>query len=98
MCSLRYFLNETEYTKGNPEPLFEAQLQLDESESEIYFLPSMATGTSESFYELVNGLVKSVYMQGSLISRVASHLNKDNYKVIFIDQKFRVTTHDIKNQ
>lgn len=81
MCTLKYFLNETEFTKGNPDPLFEAQLQLDEDESEIYFVPSMVFGNPDGFFEIVNGLVKNVYMQGSLVNRVAPHLNKENYKV-----------------
>ena len=86
MCSLKYFLNETDFTKNNLEPLFEAQLHLDESESEIYFLPPMIVTTSSlgspvGFLEIINGLLKSVYNQGSLIQRVAIHLNKENYKV-----------------
>ena len=70
MFSLKYFLNETDFIKSNPEPLFEAQLHLDESESEMYFVPSMSVtisslGSPVGFLEMINGLLKSVYNQGS---------------------------------
>lgn len=77
-CSLVYFLKETDYLKGNPDPLFEAQMQL--KPSEMVYTPSMNFGDSDGFYELVEGLVGNVYKQGSLIPRVAKHLGQDNYQ------------------
>lgn len=76
-CSLAYFLKETDFIKGNPEPLFEAQLQL---KSEMIYTPSMNYGDSDGFYELIEGLLGNVYKQGSLIERVAKHLSQENYQ------------------
>lgn len=75
--SLSYFLKETDYIKANPEPLFEAQLQL---KTEMIYTPSMNFGDADGFYELIEGLIASVYKQGSLIGRVAKHLNQENYQ------------------
>lgn len=76
-CSLAYFLKETDYVKSNPDPLFEAQLQL---KSEMVYTPSMNIGDTDGFFELVEGLVGNVYHQGSLIERVAKHLGHENYQ------------------
>jgi dynein heavy chain len=77
-CSLAYFLKETDYIKSNPDPLFEAQLQL--KPTEMVFSPSMNYGSQDGFYELLEGLVMSVYKQGSLIPRIAVHLEQENYQ------------------
>lgn len=77
-CSLAYFLKETDFVKAHPDPLFEAQLQL--KPSEMVFTPSMNYGDSDGFYELVEGLVGNVYKQGSLVPRIAKHLEQDNYQ------------------
>ena len=77
-CSLTYFLKETDYIKANPDPLFEAQLQL--KPPEMVFIPSMNYGDADGFYELLEGLVMNVYKQGSLIARVAKHIEQDNYQ------------------
>ena len=82
LCTLQYFLAETDFIKSNPDPLFEAQLQL--KTNEMAFVPSMNYGTPDGFYELLEGLVNNVYHQGSLIPRVAAHLKQDNYMVTFI--------------
>ena len=79
LCTLQYFLAETDFVKTNPDPLFEAQLQL--KNTEMVFAPSMNYGTLDGFYELLEGLVNNVYNQGSLIPRVAVHLKQDNYQV-----------------
>jgi dynein heavy chain len=76
-CSLVYFLRETDYVKSNPDPLFEAQLQL--KPSEMVFTPSMNYGDTDGFYELVEVLVSNVYKQGSLVARVAKHIG-ENYQ------------------
>jgi dynein heavy chain, axonemal len=77
--SLNYFLKETDYIKANPDPLFEAQLQL--KPPEILFNPSLNYGEKDGFYEQIEGLIENVYKQGSLIPRIAGHLEQDNYKV-----------------
>lgn len=79
-CSLAYFLKETDFSKSNPDPLFEAQLQL--KPTEMVFIPSMNYGDSDGFYELIEGLLGNVYKQGSLVPRVAKHLEQDNYQVL----------------
>jgi len=86
MCSLVYFLNETDPGQSNQSSLFEVKLELDVSDelnSEIIFQPSMFPG--EGFLKLINELMRNVFDQGSLIPRVAAHLKKDNYHVIKIE-------------
>ena len=78
MCTLKYFLHETEFVKGNPEPFYESELQL--VDGELVFEPSMVIGTPYGFNELIEGLIKNVYTQGSLITRIAPHLKQENYK------------------
>ena len=90
LCTLQYFLAETDYIKTNPDPLFEAQLQL--KTNEMLFVPSMNYGNTDGFYELLEGLVNNVYTQGSLIPRVAAHLKQDNYQVI-LETKFKFHKH-----
>jgi dynein heavy chain len=78
LCSLNYFLRETDNIKSNPDPLFEAQLQL--KPTEIVFAPSMNYGDHDGFYELIEGLVGNIYKQGSLIPRIASHIGQEHYQ------------------
>ena len=80
--SFSYFLKETDYMKGNPDPLFEAQLQL--KPPEILFAPSLNYGEADGFNDQIEGLINFVYKQGSLVSRVAVHLGQENYQVKFI--------------
>ena len=80
-CSIQYFLKETDFAKGNPDPLFEAQLLL---KSEMIFTPSMNYGDSDGFYEAIEGLLNSIYKQGSLIPRIAKHSDQENYQVKLI--------------
>ena len=77
--SLSYFLKETDYLKGNPDPLFEAQLQL--KPPDMVYQPSMNYGDTDGFYELIDGLIGNIYKQGSLIPRIAKHLEQENYQV-----------------
>ena len=74
-------MKETDFAKGNPDPLFEAQLQL---KSEMIFTPSMNYGDSDGFYEAIEGLLNSIYKQGSLIPRIAKHSDQENYQVKLI--------------
>ena len=82
-CSLNYFLRETDYLKLNPDPLFEAQLQL--KPPELVYVPSLNYGDTDGFYDQVDGLLGNVYKQGSLIPRIAKHLEQDNYLVRCFD-------------
>ena len=78
--SFNFFLKETDFSKGTLDPLFEAQLQL--KPPEILFTPSLNYGDPDGFYEQIEGLIGSVYKQGSLIPRIASHIGQENYQVI----------------
>ena len=80
LCSLVYFLKETDHVKSNPDPLFEAQLLL--KPPDMVYLPSLHFGDADGFYELIEGLVGNIYKQGSLIQRLAKHLGQENYQVI----------------
>ena len=73
-CNLQYWLTETDHYKSNIDPLFETQLHLNETD--VFFLPSM-----NGVYDLVEEMVSSVFIQGSLIPRVASHFVEQNYQV-----------------
>jgi dynein heavy chain len=77
--SLNYFLKETDFIKNNPDPLFEIQLRLDPPE--ILFAPSLEPDVDDCFLNQIKQLVESVYKQTTLIKRIASHLNKENYEV-----------------
>ena len=79
LCSITYFLKETDHTKGNPDPLFEAQLLL--KPPDMVFSPSLNYGDIDGFYELIEGLIGSIYKQGSLVQRLAKHLGQENYQV-----------------
>jgi dynein heavy chain, axonemal len=48
----------------------------------MVYSPSLHFGDADGFYELIEGLVGSIYKQGSLIQRLAKHLDQDNYQVI----------------
>ena len=75
MCSLKYLMNETDMSRPNLEPLFEAQLELhvwnEEENAEIIFKPSMFANTG--LCAIVNELMQHIFAQGELISRVATH-------------------------
>ncbi len=77
-CSLSFFLRETDFVRSDPDPLFEAQLQL--KPPELVFSPSLNYGESNGFFEQVDVNVGHVYAQGSLIPRVASHLEHKDYQ------------------
>ena len=78
-CSLNYFLKETDFIKFDVDPIFEAQLQL--APPELVFAPSLNYGDPAGFYEMVENNINQVYKQGSLIPRVASHLEQKDYQV-----------------
>lgn len=75
-CNFQYWLTETDHNKSNIDPLFETQLHL--KETDVFFLPSM-----NGVYDLIEEMISSVFTQGSLIPRVASHFIEQNYQVKF---------------
>jgi dynein heavy chain len=77
--TLSYFLRETDFLKSNPDPLFEAQLQL--KPPEVRFSPSLNYSEADGFYEQIEGLIGNIYKQGSLIPRIAMHLDFADYQV-----------------
>ncbi|CAF0714705.1 unnamed protein product [Brachionus calyciflorus] len=89
-CSLIYFLKETDYVKTSPDPLFEAQLKLT---NEMVFIPSMNYSDTDGFYELIEGLIGNIYKQGSLVPRIATHLEQDHYQA---DLELKTDLSDIR--
>ncbi|KAK3091630.1 hypothetical protein FSP39_021358 [Pinctada imbricata] len=76
-CSLKFLLENTDL-KSNPDPLFEAILELQAPE--MVFLPSLDYGVADGFYDLVDGLVGDIYKQASLIERLATHSGQEHYQ------------------
>lgn len=77
-CSLNYFLKETDFVKNNVDPVFEAQLQL--KPPELVFVPSLNYSDTDGFYEMIEANIGHVYSQGSLIPRIAGHLEQKDYQ------------------
>ena len=71
MCSLKFFLDNTECNKDGNEPLFQSILELQAPE--MVFKPSMDANSADGLYALVDSLISDVYKQASLIPRLASH-------------------------
>uniref|UniRef100_A0A8D1TE13 AAA+ ATPase domain-containing protein n=1 Tax=Sus scrofa TaxID=9823 RepID=A0A8D1TE13_PIG len=65
-CSLKYLLENTECNAGLT-PIFEAQLSLAIPES--VFCPSLESGAKGGLYDIVDGLVTSVFRVSSLVPR-----------------------------
>ncbi|CAF3393401.1 unnamed protein product [Rotaria sp. Silwood1] len=76
-CNLMFFLRETDPAQ-NPDPLFESQLQLQAPN--MLFNPSMDENDKNTFSELIEDLLDTIYKQGSLIPRLATHTNQANYQ------------------
>lgn len=47
---------------------------------EMIFTPSLDLGTSDGFYDLIEGLVNDIYSQASKINRLATHNGQDHYQ------------------
>lgn len=77
--SLNFFLRETDHIKTNPDPLFEAQLQL--KPPEMKFFPSLNFSDTDGFYDQIEGLIGNVYKQSTLIPRIATHIGYNDYQV-----------------
>jgi dynein heavy chain len=76
-CNLVFFLRETDLAQ-NPDPLFESQLLLQAPN--MLFNPSMDEADKNTFFQLIEDLLNTIYKQGSLIPRLASHTNQGNYQ------------------
>uniref|UniRef100_A0A8C4MCN2 Dynein axonemal heavy chain 9 n=1 Tax=Equus asinus asinus TaxID=83772 RepID=A0A8C4MCN2_EQUAS len=63
-CSLKYLLENTE-CKAGLTPIFEVQLSL--AIPELVFYPSLESGVKGGFYDIVEGLVTSIFRISSLV-------------------------------
>lgn len=61
-------------------PLFEAQLILEVPD--MVFIPSLAFGESENFFDLVESLISDVFRVSSLVPRLSQHSSFPHYQVI----------------
>ncbi|XP_036884188.1 dynein heavy chain 9, axonemal isoform X2 [Sturnira hondurensis] len=77
-CSLQYLLENTECKPGL-NPIFEAQLNL--AIPELVFSPSLESGMEGSFYEMVEGLVTSIFRIASLVPRLSPQNSAPHYQV-----------------
>ncbi|GCC26775.1 hypothetical protein chiPu_0005195 [Chiloscyllium punctatum] len=75
--SLNYFTENTDPNAGFA-PLFEAQLDL--VSLDLVFRPSLEMGTSDSFYDMVDGLINDVFKMSSLVPRLAEHNTFPHYQ------------------
>nr|XP_020770863.1 dynein heavy chain 9, axonemal-like [Odocoileus virginianus texanus] len=77
-CSLKYLLENTE-CKAGLTPIFEAQLSL--AIPELVFCPSLEPGVKGGFYDLVEGLVTSIFSIASLVPRLSPENGSPHYQV-----------------
>uniref|UniRef100_A0A2I3HRY0 Dynein axonemal heavy chain 9 n=1 Tax=Nomascus leucogenys TaxID=61853 RepID=A0A2I3HRY0_NOMLE len=77
-CSLKYLLENTE-CKAGLTPIFEAQLSL--AIPELVFYPSLESGVKGGFYDIVEGLVTSIFRISSLVPRLSPQNGSPHYQV-----------------
>uniref|UniRef100_A0A3Q3DHJ9 Dynein axonemal heavy chain 17 n=1 Tax=Hippocampus comes TaxID=109280 RepID=A0A3Q3DHJ9_HIPCM len=78
-CSLKFFLDNTGKTMEEYSmPLFEAQLILNVPD--MVFIPSLAFGESENFFDLVESLISDVFRVSSLVPRLSQHSSFPHYQ------------------
>ncbi|XP_037664377.1 dynein heavy chain 9, axonemal isoform X3 [Choloepus didactylus] len=77
-CSLEYLLENTE-CKAGLTPIFEAQLSL--ATPELVFYPSLEPGVKGGFYDLIEGLVTSIFGISSLVQRLSPQDHPPHYQV-----------------
>ncbi|KAM5310557.1 dynein axonemal heavy chain 9 isoform 2-T2 [Glossophaga mutica] len=77
-CSLQYLLENTECKPGL-NPIFEAQLSL--AIPELVFSPSLESGVEGSFYDMVEGIVTSIFRIASLVPRLSPQDSAPHYQV-----------------
>lgn len=78
-CSLQYILNNTEKDKTNMPPLLEAKLELQAPE--MIFIPTLEQEDPNGFIALVEDLIEEILHCASLVPRVATHKEMENYLV-----------------
>ncbi|XP_054565087.1 dynein axonemal heavy chain 9 [Eptesicus fuscus] len=76
-CSLKYLLENTE-CKAGLNPIFEAQLCL--AVPELVFSPSLESGVKGGFYDIVEGLVTSIFRISSLVPRLSPQNSSPHYQ------------------
>ncbi|XP_016013564.2 dynein heavy chain 9, axonemal isoform X3 [Rousettus aegyptiacus] len=77
-CSLKYLLENTE-CKAGLTPIFEAQMSLEIPE--IVFSPSLEFGVKGGFYDIVEGLITSIFRISSLVPRLSPLNSSPHYQV-----------------
>ncbi|XP_059853389.1 dynein axonemal heavy chain 9 [Delphinus delphis] len=77
-CSLKYLLENTE-CKAGLTPIFEAQLSL--AIPELVFCPSLELGVKGGFYDIVEGLITSIFRISSLVPRLSPQNGSPHYQV-----------------
>ncbi|XP_058532038.1 dynein axonemal heavy chain 9 isoform X2 [Ochotona princeps] len=77
-CSLKYLLENTE-CKAGVNPIFEVQMSL--AIPELVFCPSLESGAKGGFYDIVQGLVSSIFKISSLVPRLSPHNSSPHYQV-----------------
>ncbi|XP_023385619.1 dynein heavy chain 9, axonemal [Pteropus vampyrus] len=77
-CSLKYLLENTE-CKAGLTPIFEAQMSLEIPE--IVFSPSLESGVRGGFYDIVEGLIASIFRISSLVPRLSPQNSSPHYQV-----------------
>lgn len=76
-CSIKFLLDNTD-PKNGMDPLFEAQLELQQPE--MIYIPSLELGSAGGFYDLVDSLLGDIFKQSALIPRLAVHSGQKNYQ------------------
>ncbi|XP_016077900.1 PREDICTED: dynein heavy chain 9, axonemal [Miniopterus natalensis] len=76
-CSLKYLLENTE-CKAGLNPIFEAQLCL--TVPELVFYPSLEAGVQGGFYDIVEGLITSIFRISSLVPRLSPQHSSPHYQ------------------
>ncbi|XP_070417196.1 dynein axonemal heavy chain 9 isoform X3 [Equus przewalskii] len=77
-CSLKYLLENTE-CKAGLTPIFEVQLSL--AIPELVFYPSLESGVKGGFYDIVEGLVTSIFRISSLVPKLSPQSGSPHYQV-----------------
>lgn len=77
-CSLIYIAENMDPLNSFP-PLFEAKLEL--SSPDLIFIPSLESGVEGNFRELVEGIIEDVMFVTTLIKRIYSENDQQDYKV-----------------
>lgn len=66
--------------KAGLTPIFEAQMSLEIPE--IVFFPSLESGVKGGFYDIVEGLITSIFRISSLVPRLSPQNSSPHYQVV----------------